>query len=225
MFDVPAALALLHYGDSAYPAGGFAFSWGVEGLSLDGYLNDRKELDDLVADHLTLRWNGMDRILLLRAYAAIDVEAMREVDVLAEITTPLAEMRDGSRRAGRALLGVASRHGGRLSFAYRAAFSDDKRLGHLPVAQAISYRDAGLGVEAGQMLSAWSLVTGLISAAVRLGVVGHVEAQKSLGEARCVIADLLARPADPDAEPWSFTPMIDIAIARGPCRDVRMFST
>jgi urease accessory protein len=225
MFDISAALSLLHYGDSAYPAGGFAFSWGVEGLALDGHLNTRADLDDLVVDHLTLRWNGMDRVLFLRAYAATHQAAIRDVDVLTEIMTPLAEMREGSRRAGRALLGVAARHGGVLSSTYRAAFSDDSRLGHLPVAQAISYRDAGLGVEAGQMLSAWSLVTGLVSAAVRLGVLGHVEAQKSLGEARRVIARLLEQPGDPDVEPWSFTPLIDIAIARGPCRDVRMFST
>lgn len=225
MFDVPATLRLLHYGDSAYPAGGFAFSWGVEGLLLDGHLHDAADLDDLVADHLALRWNGMDRILLLRALAAGDVKAMREVDLLAEVTTPFAEMRDGSRRAGRALLGVSARHGGPLSLAYRAGFSEDPRLGHLPVAQALSYRDAGLDVVGAEMLSAWSLVTGLVSAAVRLGLLGHVEAQRSLARARGVIADLLARPADPDAEPWSFTPFIDIAIARGPCRDVRMFST
>ena len=35
MFDPASALALLQYGDSAYPAGGFAFSWGIEGLAAD----------------------------------------------------------------------------------------------------------------------------------------------------------------------------------------------
>ncbi|MEH2549186.1 urease accessory protein [Bradyrhizobium sp. AZCC 2262] len=225
MFDVPAALALLHYGDSAYPAGGFAFSWGVEGLMLDGRLDGAVDLDDFVADQLGMRWNGMDRVLFLRAYAASDLGAVRIVDLLAEAMTPLAEMREGSRRAGRALLGVAARHGGALSSAYRSQSSTDTRLGHLPVAQALSYRDAGLDTAAGEMLSAWTLVTGLVSAAVRLGVIGHVEAQHSVVRARGVVAGLLSRRADPDAEPWSFTPLIDIAISRGPCRDVRMFST
>ena len=45
MYDAAAALALLQYGDSAYPAGGFAFSWGVEGLAADGYLDGREGLD------------------------------------------------------------------------------------------------------------------------------------------------------------------------------------
>ena len=66
MFDAGAALALLQYGDSAYPAGGFAFSWGVEGLLADGFLTGRDSLDELVSDHLTFRWASMDRVLLAR---------------------------------------------------------------------------------------------------------------------------------------------------------------
>ena len=33
LFDRLQTLALLQLGDSAYPAGGFAFSWGLEGLA------------------------------------------------------------------------------------------------------------------------------------------------------------------------------------------------
>lgn len=68
MFDTAAALALLQYGDSAYPAGGFAFSWGIEGLAADGWLADATALDGLIADHLSFRWSSMDRPLLCQAY-------------------------------------------------------------------------------------------------------------------------------------------------------------
>lgn len=223
MFDAAAALALLQYGDSAYPAGGFAFSWGVEGLLADGFLEGREELDDLVCDHLSFRWASMDRVLLRRAFEATDLETVAAVDRLAEAATPSAQMRDGSHRAGKALLGIAVRLGGALSIGYRERVSADPRLGHLPIVQALAYRDVGLDLASAELLSGWTLVTGLVSAAVRLGAIGHVEAQQSLSAARPVLDVLLA--TDPPDEPSSFTPLIDIAVSRGPSRHVRMFAT
>ena len=225
MFDRGEALALLQLGDSAFPAGGFAFSWGIEGLAADGLLSGRDDLDDVIADHLAQRWATMDRILLRRAWHAQDVVAMAAVDRLAEATTPSAEMREGSRGAGRALLGVWVKLAGPLSVSYRARVSADIRLGHLPVVQAITSCDAGLGLEAAELVSGWTLITGLVSAAVRLGLIGHIESQQSLTRARARLADLLTDTPDDDTMPSSFTPFIDIAVSRGPLRHVRMFTT
>jgi len=224
MFDTGATLAMLQHGDSAYPAGGFAFSWGVEGLAADGRLDGADDLDSLIAEHLRFRWASMDRILLRRAFAASDLDAVATIDRLAEASTPSAQMRDGSHRAGRALLGVSVRLGGSLTSAYRPMVSADARLGHLPIIQALVYRDGGIGLDAAQLVSGWTLVTGLVSAAVRLGLVGHIEAQRAQGAAREVLEAMLAETPDADAEPSSFTPLIDIAVSRGPARHVRLFS-
>ncbi|MBR0740666.1 urease accessory protein UreF [Bradyrhizobium liaoningense] len=225
MFDRLQTLALLQLGDSAYPAGGFAFSWGLEGLAADGMLANRAELDRIIADQLERRWASMDRILLRQAFRADDCAAIARVDRLAEAATLSAEMREGSRRAGRALLGVWVKLGGPLSVAYRGLVSSDDRLGHLAVVQAVVGRDAGLGLDAAELVSGWTLVTGLVSAAVRLGVVGHIEAQRSQEAARALLAQLLAETPPADALPASFTPFIDIAVSRGPLRHVRMFAT
>lgn len=225
LFDRLQALALLQLGDSAYPAGGFAFSWGIEGLAADGMLANRNELDRVIADQLTRRWATMDRILLRKAFQARNCEAIAEVDRLTEAGTPSAEMRDGSRRAGRALLGVWVKLEGPLSIAYRDQVSVDARLGHLPIAQAVVGRDAGFSLDAAELVSGWTLVTGLVSAAVRLGIIGHIEAQQSQAAARGLLGELLADTPGADALPASFTPFIDIAVSRGPLRHVRMFTT
>ncbi|WP_423069210.1 urease accessory protein UreF [Devosia sp. CN2-171] len=224
-FTPATALALLQYGDSAYPAGGFAFSWGIEGLAADGLLDSPAQLDGFIADHLGHRWQTMDRVLLRRAFIAPDLELVAATDRLAEAVTLSAEMREGSHRAGKALLGVAVKLGGSGSVTYRQMVSADPRLGHLPVVQAIAYRDAGLTLDAAELVSGWTLVTGLVSAATRLGIVGHIEAQRSMTSARAVLAELLADTPDAGAIPSSFTPLIDIAVARGPSRHVRMFAT
>ncbi|MGY4435057.1 urease accessory protein [Bradyrhizobium sp. F1.13.1] len=225
LFDRSQTLALLQLGDSAYPAGGFAFSWGLEGLAADGMLANRSELDRIIADQLTRRWGSMDRILLRQAFHARDCQAIAGVDRLAEAGTPSAEMREGSRRAGRALLGLWGKLNGPLSVAYRGLVSSDARLGHLPVVQAVVSRDAEFSLDAAELVSGWTLVTGLVSAAVRLGIVGHVEAQRSQTAARGLLAELLAEAPPPDALPASFTPFIDIAVSRGPLRHIRMFTT
>ncbi|HWJ76128.1 MAG TPA: urease accessory UreF family protein [Kaistia sp.] len=225
MFDAVTALALCQYGDSAYPAGGFAFSWGVEGLAADGLLEGAADLDELICEHLEARWNTMDRPLLRRAFRADDLEAVAAIDSLADVSTPSAPMREGSRRAGRALLGVSARLGHSRSRAYRAMMEGNERLGHLPVVQAVVYRDGGLALEAAELVSGWTLVNGLASAAVRLGVIGHVEAQGGLTAARGHLARLVAEPCPDEQRPSSFTPLIDIAISRNPSRHVRMFTT
>ncbi len=225
MLDAATTLTMMQFGDSAYPAGGFAFSWGVEGLAADGFLHGRRDLENLIWEHLKLRWNSMDRPLLGRAYRAGGPDAIAVVDRLADASTVSAPMRDGSRRAGRALLGVSARRGEKLSVAYRALLGSDARLGHLPAIQAVVFRDAGLALDAAELVSGWTLVNALVSAAVRLGSLGHVEAQAVLQTARTILAELLTDRLPEDAVPSSFTPLIDIAVARARSRPVRMFST
>jgi urease accessory protein len=225
MFDAAAALVLMQHGDSAYPAGGFAFSWGVEGLAADGFLTGRDRLDQLLHDHLTRRWNSMDRPLLGRAYGAASLDEIAVVDRYAEAATASAPMREGSRRAGRALLNISAKLGGSLSVGYRALAAEEPNQGHLPVIQAVAYRDAGLDLVGAELVSGWTLLTGLVSAAVRLGIVGHVEAQRSVALARPTLALILGDVQPEGVQPSSFTPLIDIAVSRSRSRPQRMFTT
>ena len=125
-----------------------------------------------------------------------------------------APMREGSRRAGapfsicRRALAENCRSTIALSFRRTSA------LGHLTVVQAIAYREAGISLPAAELLSGWTLVNGLVSAATRLGVIAHVEAQRGLSTARKTLAGILAEPSPSDALPSSFTPLIDIAVSR-----------
>ena len=224
LFDRSQALALLQLGDSAYPAGGFAFSWGLEGLAADGMLADRDQLDRIIADHLARRWATMDRILLRQAFHAPNCEAIAAVDRFAEAATPSAEMREGSRRAGRALLGVWVRLGGPLSIAYRDRASSDSRLGHLPIVQAVVYRDAGISARRGG--TGLGLDAGHRPRQRRRTAWDHRPYRGAAESARRAPARRAARrDAAADAMPSSFTPLIDIAVSRGPPRHVRMFAT
>jgi urease accessory protein len=222
----PAALLLaLQQGDSAFPSGGFAFSWGLEGLCDEGMVATAADLGAFLDDMLANRWAGFDRIALRRAFLTAAPEAAAETDAAVEAALWSAPLREGSRRAGRALLGAQARLGNAAAATYRDLAGRDAALGHLPVAQGVSWRGAGLPLAAAEALGAWSALQAAATAALRLGAVGHAEAQAAMTAARPRAAAILAATPPPDAPLLAFTPVADIALTRHARRDARLFAT
>lgn len=222
-------LNMLHMGDSGFPSGAFAFSWGLEGLVSDEFVTTEADLNFLV-EHLILnRWRTFDRIVLRRIYAFADAVRLSDrvllVDLEVEAATWAAPMRAGSKRAGRALLKVHEQLGSVDAQAYRRRVVSDDRLGHLPVAQGIVWRARGLALEGAETVGAWTAASGLTNAAVRLGIIGHLGAQAVLAHARAVAARVLSEKPDPDTPLSAFTPLLDVALMRHDRRDIRLFAT
>jgi urease accessory protein len=224
-----ALLAALHFGDSAFPSGSFAFSWGLEGLVADGLVAAEADLALLVEDLLVNRWRGFDRIVLRRVYEVaemtLEVERLVSLDLEVEAATWALPLRVGSRRAGRALLNVHARLGAVGLRAYRSRVAADPRLGHLAVAQGVAWRAAGLALDVAEAVGAWTVASSIASAAVRLGVVGHLGAQAVLAHARTVAAEILLETPDPNVPLCAFTPLVDVALMRHDQRDLRLFAT
>jgi len=216
-------LVALQHGDSAFPGGGFAFSWGVEGLVADERVRTADDLERVVEDLMHGRWAPFDRVALRGAFAAgSDLDRVAALDREVEAGTLVAGLREGSRRAGRALIGVHVRLATPGAAAYRALI-DGGTPGHLAVVQGLVWRGLGLSVESAEAMAAWGLVWSLVSAAIRLDCIGHVAAQALLTRLRPRIAAILTSPP-PVAPLHAFTPLADIAVARHARRDVRLFA-
>lgn len=221
--DTARLLLALQHGDSAFPGGQFAFSWGLEGLAADGRLRGAAALSDFAAEQLHRRWASFDRVALRRAYDAPDLDEISAIDADVERMTLVATARAGSRQAGRSLLGVHARLGAAGAADLRARVAAGTTPGHLCVVQGAIGRGLGLDAATAEALSAWSLMSGLASAAVRLGLIGHLAAQALLTRLGASVADLLVQP--PPAHMHAFTPLADIAMARHAGRDLRLFAT
>ena len=216
-------LVALQHGDSAFPGGGFAFSWGVEGLVADERMRTVDDLERVVEDLLHGRWAPFDRVALRGAFAAgSDLDRVAALDRDVEAGTVVAGLREGSRRAGRALIGVHVRLATPGAAAYRARI-EGGAPGHLAVVQGLVWRGLGLSGMSAEAMAAWGLVWSLVSAAIRLDVIGHVAAQALLTRLRPRIAAILASPP-PIAPLHAFAPIADIAVARHARRDVRLFA-
>jgi urease accessory protein len=224
MISIGDALLCLQFGDTAFPSGAFTFSWGLEGLALDGMVTTKQDIIEIVEQLLLYRWQPMDRVLLVRAYSTRGEEELEALDLLADASTPSSAMRRGSRQAGRRLLSVCARM--RLSrvSTYRDRVLQTHQCGHLPVVQGLVLNEMGLTLPAAEMVSAWALASGQTAAAVRLGLISHIEAQEVLSYQRAVLTRVLAESVDVSAPPSCFTPLTDVAVERSAERHIRIFA-
>jgi len=226
MPDEAALLATLQHADSFFPGGAAAFSWGIEALRADHHLRSAAELEAFVAAQFEHRWACCDRAFLIWAHRRHrDLAQVAAIDRQADAMALPREQREGSIRAGAALLGMHERLGTPGAGAYRVLVRGRQARGHLAVAQGLAW--AGLGLDEGPSAAAAAhgFAQGLVGAALRLGMIGHVDAQRILTRLRPSLARLLAGPVLDLADIAGFAPQTDIAMMRHEAQTVRLFAS
>lgn len=219
-----ALLSALQFADSFFPGGGITLSWGLEQLRTDGELSSAQELIAFVEGQLSQRWAMFDAPALSAAWqASDDLGRLRVIDSTLEAMTLAMELRDGSRRAGSALLNVHARLGNAAAKRFRSLVLDASTPGHLAVVQGLVWRQQGLPEPTCRAIAAHLLVTGLVSAALRLGLVGHLQAQAAINQLRSLLAGLLEQPVADFDEIAAFTPATDVASMRHEQAEARLF--
>ena len=223
MTNWPELLTLLQYGDSFFPSGGFASSWGLETLHADGKVTDVESLLHFMTGQLHLRWAGNDRLALIQTYRAESINHIADVDYACETLALARDLREASRRAGRALLRVHAQLGTPNAATYLERIKKGQAYGHVPVAQGIVWRGVGIDEDAASALSGHSQCLTFVSVAIRLGIISHIEAQQILQRIRTSLIEALQRPLPPALS--SFSPLADIAIMRHETQQVRLFAS
>jgi urease accessory protein len=226
MSDLQSLLGALQHADSFFPGGGVAFSGGLETLHADRGVRSTQQLAEFVEGQLQYRWATCDASALTASHRAQgELERIAEVDAMFDAMTLATELRDGSKRAGTSLLTVHAKLGTAGAAEYRARIAANKAFGHLPVVQGLVWSATGMTEDDCRAVSAHTLCTGLIGAALRLGMIGHLDAQKILLSVRPVLAELLRLPV-PDVEDMcAYMPATEIAAMRHEVQDSRLFAS
>ncbi len=223
MTDPTALLTALQHGDSFFPGGGFAASWGLETLFTDAYVPDAETLLHFVQGQLRHRWARCDRPALVWAYRAVgELEKVAVVDAELEALSLARELRVVSQRAGRALLRVHARLKTPRAADYLERVKTGQAWSHLPVVQGLVWRGVGLDTEQASLLSGHLQVMAFVSAAIRLGFVSHIQAQLIVQRIHPTLTALLAAPLPESLS--SFTPVSDIAMMRHETQATRLFA-
>lgn len=225
MRDAFDLLGALQHADSFFPSGSVSFSWGLETLHTDGIVQSAAGLADFVEGQLRHRWATHDLCALTAAYrAAGDLERIAAVDEIVEAMTLATEWREGSKRSGASLLNIHARLDTPHAAAYRERVQKRQAFGHLAVVQGMLWQSAGLPEESCRAVSAHTVCTGLVSAALRLGMIGHVDAQKVLVHLRPLLVELLKLDAAGIEALHAYTPQAEIAAMRHEVQDSRFFA-
>lgn len=223
--DAATLLAVLQHGDSFFPGGGTAFSWGLEALCADRQVTSAEGVREFLIGQLRHRWATCDRPFLVAAHrAAGDLEAVSALDRTLEAMTLPRELREGSLRAGGALLNIHERLGTAGAGDYRSRVRGGQAPGNLAVVQGLLFAAVGLDESAAAVVSAHTLSVNVVGAALRLSVISHVAAQSILSAARGVVAELLESPAGEIANASVYAPLTDAAAMRHERQSGRLFA-
>lgn len=225
MSEAAALLAALQHADGLFPSGGFAFSQGLEARAALAAVFGPVDLADFLHDLVVHRWAGADRVALVRAHrAAADLDRVAAIDAEVEASTASERFRAGSRRNGAALLATHRRLATAGAESYAARIRAATAQGHLAVVQGLIWARSGIAETTAAVMSGHVAVAGPAAAAVRLGLVGAVEAQAAIARVRPSLAAIAIRPVADD-EPFSaFQPLPEIAVARHGETGLRLFS-
>jgi urease accessory protein len=219
-------LLTLQLGDSFFPSGASAHSYGLEGLSSAGDVTDRGGLEAFLEAQIEQRWASSDRVALLHSYAAgSDLEAVAEIDRFVDRSTCVASWRVGGRRLGRALLSTHAKLGTPLAAAYAGWLPSGRAPGQASVVQGLLGFALGLSASTCAGLSAYGLSVGIVGAGLRLGIIGHLDAQRLLLGQRARTERALGMPLPPLAELGAWVPAAEVGSMSREARGGRLFAS
>ena len=228
------AVRLLQFGDSVFPVGSFTFSNGLEMAVQVGVVRDRETLREYVRT-VTRQAATSDAIALLaghRAAVAGDVDGIRRADEAVLLRKLTDETRTMTIRMGRKLAEAASRIVGDsvLDKRFRATESAARSAIDAPVPVtypvALGAVAAAVGLSEQDAFAAHQYGTAMVvlSAALRLMRVDHLDVQEILFAVNAAVADDYRDVATASLEDMrAFAPVVDVLAAAHRHAHVRMF--
>jgi urease accessory protein len=221
-------VGLLQAGDTFYPTGSYAHSFGLEGLVQEGVVRDRATLREFLRLSTLPALRQAELPLAAHAWRALGIEDWGQVGELCVLSSALKtarEARAAAEQIGRQrteLMATLRGHPLAAEFLQRAA----KEGWPFSPAVAAALEGRVLGAPLPAVLGGvyYAAVAALLSAAMKLLRLGQNASQSLLTELLQEAPAIIAVAEQvPVADIGWFNPWLDIAAARHETADARMF--
>jgi urease accessory protein len=219
---------LLQAGDSFYPTGSYAHSFGLEGLVQEDVIRDRETLRAFLLHTTIPALRHVDIPIAAHAWRALSNQDWRRVGELCVLSSALRtsrETRAALENIGRQRTELAATlHDSPLARDYLRQASERAWPGSMAVAAALEGRILGAPIDAVLAGVFYSNVMSLLSAAMKILRLGQNSCQTLLTEALALAPGVITEAQHTPIEQigW-FNPWLDIAAARHENADARMF--
>jgi urease accessory protein len=219
---------MMQAGDSFYPTGSYAHSFGLEGLVDEGVLKDRATLRVYFFESVLPALQHMELPIAAQAYAALaelDWAELAELSHLASALKSTREARDASAKIGQQRVEMLARLNPdslATDFMFRSDIEDWPCVSTVASALEGRVHEAPLGGVLGGIV--YATLSTQVAAAMKVLRLGQNAAQTLLTEALAETPAVVAAAVEIERDDigW-FNPWLDIASSRHETAAARMF--
>ena len=223
-------ISLLQMSDSFFPTGLYATSNGLESLSQIKKLK-RKDISRFITIQLRQVIGPSDCTALCNAYESCrkrDFASLLTADKSLYFMRMVEETRSASVRSGNQLLKCVSSFTKykKVLRVYQNAISNGNATGVYPVSLGVATWSLDIPKNKAGLILLYGFAVSVIGAALRLGILEHLESQQIIHELRPIMLESIMKNIErPISNMWQFAPGLDILQMKHEMMDSKMFIT
>ncbi len=231
MDEIEQELGVMQLSDSFFPTGIFATSNGIEFLLKDKKIQGVSDLIGIIKVNIIQQMGPSDCVALANVFDAAnnqDFNKIIEIDNIVFATKSIKEIREASVRSGIQLIKCVCEFvkDDNILNQYQKNIIEKKVHGVFPIAFAICCNALKIKKEKSMIMILYGFTVGIVGAALRLGLIQHLEGQKIIHSIKPIISQTVKEYSNKSfLEIWQFAPQADICQMSHEKMDSKMFIT
>ena len=229
--EINEELAVMQLSDSFFPTGLFATSNGLEFLFSKNQIKGVDDLKNMIKINIEQQIGPSDCVALVNTLEnanSKDFEKIIQTDEISFAMKSIKEIRNASVNSGIQLVKCVSEFvkENEIFNQYQNAIKEKKVYGIFPVAFAICCNSLNIRKEKSMTMLLYGFTVSVVGAALRLGLIQHLEGQKIIHEIKPIIIQTLKENSSKSLyDMWQFAPQFDIIQMSHEKMDSKMFIT